>query len=275
MMLPRGGEAGQRVAVPTLPESGTALDPPFAFDGPPPPVAPATVARDEAGRATIRAVRLSAPIRLDGQLDEQVYQAVPPISDFLQTEPRAGEPATQKTEVWVLFDDAHVYVTVKLWESHPERMILNEMRRDNAALYRNDHIDVRLRHVLRSAQRRPAVDDADRRPGRRADHQRATVPHRLEPGVGGRDRPLRRRLDHRIRDPVQVAALSARPRADLGLQRAAREPVEERDVDAGADAGGARIARRHAVLARADAGGPGGAAGLEEPGHQAVRSPRI
>ena len=143
MMLPRGGEAGQRVTVPTPPpESGTPLDPPFAFDGPPPPVAPATVARDEAGRATIRAVRLSAPIRLDGQLDEQVYQAVPPISDFLQTEPRAGEPATQKTEVWVLFDDSHVYVTVKLWESHPERMILNEMRRDNAALYRNDHIDV-------------------------------------------------------------------------------------------------------------------------------------
>ena len=47
MMLPRGGEAGQRGAGPTPPpESGPALDLPFAFDGPPPPVAPATIARD-------------------------------------------------------------------------------------------------------------------------------------------------------------------------------------------------------------------------------------
>jgi hypothetical protein len=132
--------AGQ--SVPPHPEPAAAADLPFAFNGPPPPVAPATVARDAAGRVTMRAVRLTAPIRIDGQLDDAAYASVPPISDFIQTEPHAGEPATQKTEVWVLFDASHVYVTVRLWESNPERMIINEMRRDNVALYRNDHIDV-------------------------------------------------------------------------------------------------------------------------------------
>jgi len=145
ILLARAGEAGQRgapPAPPVAPAESAALDLPFAFDGPPPPVAPATVTRDAAGRATVRAVRLTSPLRLDGQLDEAVYEEVPPISDFIQTEPRNGEPATQKTEVWVFFDSSHVYVSVRLWESHPERMILNEMRRDNVALYRNDHIDV-------------------------------------------------------------------------------------------------------------------------------------
>jgi Domain of unknown function (DUF5916) len=145
ILLARAGEAGQRGAPPPppmAPAESTALDLPFAFDGPPPPVAPATVTRDAAGRATIRAVRLTSPIRLDGLLDEAMYQEVPPISDFIQTEPGNGEPATQKTEVWVFFNRSHVYVAVRLWESHPERMILNEMRRDNTALYRNDHVDI-------------------------------------------------------------------------------------------------------------------------------------
>jgi hypothetical protein len=147
LAAPRAVAGGQRPTGSAAPvaSAGTEADGvelPFAFDGPPPPVAPEVITRDAAGRATIRAVRLTSPIRLDGRLDEEIYTLVPPISDFIQTEPRAGEPATQRTDVWVLFDRTNVYVTVRLWESNPERMIVNEMRRDNVALYRNDHIDV-------------------------------------------------------------------------------------------------------------------------------------
>ena len=42
----------------------------MAFDGPPAPVAPAVVSRDADGRVTVRAVRLAAPLRIDGALDE-------------------------------------------------------------------------------------------------------------------------------------------------------------------------------------------------------------
>jgi hypothetical protein len=117
---------------------------PSAFDGPPPPVPPAVITRDNAGRATLRAVRLTTPLTLDGQLTEEIYTVIPSASDLIQIEPRAGELATEQTEVWVMFDDEHIYVSVRCWESRPDRMVLNEMRRDNTNLYFNDHFDVVL-----------------------------------------------------------------------------------------------------------------------------------
>ena len=109
------------------------------IDGPPPPVAPATVNRDEAGRATVRAIKLSEGIRLDGVLDEAVYETVEPISDFIQQVPDEGAAATEKTEAWIMFDDTNVYVTARVWDSAPEsEWIANEMRRDTNQLRQND-----------------------------------------------------------------------------------------------------------------------------------------
>ena len=114
-----------------------------AIDGPPPPVAPAVIARDTVGRATVRAVRLTAPLRLDGALDENVYRVVPSMSNFIQTEPNEGEPATEKTEAWVLFDDDTVYVSARAWDSAPEsEWIVNEMRRDSTNLLRNEGVHI-------------------------------------------------------------------------------------------------------------------------------------
>jgi hypothetical protein len=96
------------------------------------PVAPDTMARDAANtRAIVRFVKLAAPLNLDGRLDESLYLEARPISDFIQLEPRNGEPATEKTDVWLAFDAANVYVSMRVWESRPERMIVNEMRRDS------------------------------------------------------------------------------------------------------------------------------------------------
>src|SRR5262249_54722454 len=69
------------------------------------------------GRATIRAVRINEPLHLDGRLDEPFYEDVAPIADFIQMEPHAGMLATERTEVWILFDDKNVYVTFRCWES--------------------------------------------------------------------------------------------------------------------------------------------------------------
>ena len=116
------------------------LDLPFAFEGTAPPALPAVVARDEAGRVTARAVRLTTPLRIDGALDEAFYTRVPAMSDFVQTEPLAGAPATEKTEVWVAFDDRQVYVSFRCWESQPVRVVGNEMRRDNNGMWTGDDI---------------------------------------------------------------------------------------------------------------------------------------
>ena len=101
------------------------------IDGPPPPVPPAVIARDEAGRATVRAVRVMEPLRIDGVLDERVYQDVPPASGFIQVEPLEGALATEQTEVWVIFDGENLYVSGRCLDSAPEsEWVANEMRRD-------------------------------------------------------------------------------------------------------------------------------------------------
>ena len=136
----RSGEAGQRPidAVPVSAPSTTDQIP-LTFDGPPVPMPPAVISRDASGRTTIRAQRLATPLRIDGRLDEAVYASVPPISDFIQTEPAEGSPANEKTEVWVFFDDEHVYIVGRCWETHPERIVANEMRRDNFGIVQNDN----------------------------------------------------------------------------------------------------------------------------------------
>ncbi len=114
-----------------------ALAPPA---GPPPPILPETIARDDQGRATVRAVRVTTPMRIDGKLDEAVYSSVQPASGFIQMEPNAGQPASERTEVWVFYDKDNVYVSFRAWESQPDRTIVNEMRRDSFNIRQGDSI---------------------------------------------------------------------------------------------------------------------------------------
>ena len=101
-------------------------------DAPPEPIAPEVVTRDGEGRATVRAVRVSQPLRIDGVLDEMLYRDVRSISEFIQVEPEGGQAATERTEAWVTFDDDYVYVSFRAWDSHMETLIATEMRRDSA-----------------------------------------------------------------------------------------------------------------------------------------------
>ena len=94
-------------------------------------MAPDVVTRDADGRATIRAVRVSQPLRIDGALDEALYRDERPISDFIQVEPAAGQAATERTETWIAFDEDYVYVSFKAWDSRMDTLIATEMRRDS------------------------------------------------------------------------------------------------------------------------------------------------
>ena len=112
---------------------------PGLIDGPSAPVPPAVMNRDADGRVTIRAVGLDGPIELDGVLDESVYRTVPAITGFEQLVPDPGEPATERTEAWVFFDEENVYVSARVWDSAPEsEWVANEMRRDTNQLRQND-----------------------------------------------------------------------------------------------------------------------------------------
>ena len=92
----------------------------------------------------MRAIRLDEPLRLDGRLDERVYQTIAPVTDFIQQEPNEGTPATEQTEVWVLFDSETIYVAARCWDSQPDQTVANEMRRDSYGMYGNDTFSLML-----------------------------------------------------------------------------------------------------------------------------------
>ncbi|HUE87025.1 MAG TPA: DUF5916 domain-containing protein [Vicinamibacterales bacterium] len=119
------------------PETATVID------GSPPPVPPESITRDERRRATVRAIKLIEPLRVDGRLDEAVYQQHAPFGGFIQVAPVYGAESTERTDVWVTYDDNTIYVSARLWDSAPpERWISNELRRDTNQLRNNDHIGV-------------------------------------------------------------------------------------------------------------------------------------
>jgi hypothetical protein len=85
------------------------------------------------GRRVVRAARLTKALSVDGRLDEQVYQRVVPVSDFTQTVPAPGNAATERTEVWVTFDEHNIYISARCWDSGGEAAwVANELRRDRA-----------------------------------------------------------------------------------------------------------------------------------------------
>ena len=205
------------------------------------PIAPEVIRRDAEGRATMRAIRLDAPLQLDGQLDERVYFTVPPVTDFIQQEPDEGEPARDQTEVWVLFDRDTFYVAARCWSTDPDRIIANEMKRDSYNMFGNETFSVVLGHLLRPPERLQLHHQRARGAVRRHHHQRADPQPGLERGVGRAGRPLRAGLDAGDGDSLQVAPLPDRSVADLGHQLPAQRGFHERNVLPDADPRRARI----------------------------------
>ena len=72
----------------------------------------------------------NSPIVLDGVLDEPAWAGAEPATDFIQRDPLQGEPATEKTEIRILYDDEAIYFGVSAFESEPDRIIINSLKED-------------------------------------------------------------------------------------------------------------------------------------------------
>ena len=59
-------------------------------------------------RPSVTAVRTTDPIRIDGVLDEAAWSTARLVDTFIQQEPNEGQPATDRTEVRVLYDKGHL-----------------------------------------------------------------------------------------------------------------------------------------------------------------------
>lgn len=104
----------------------------------------ASTAQTPAPQAEFR-VAMAAPIdhapKVDGSLDDPLWQSAKLISDFRQREPHEGEAATEKTEVRILYTRTAVYFGIHCYDSDPSRIVATELRRD-ASQDLDDHFEI-------------------------------------------------------------------------------------------------------------------------------------
>jgi hypothetical protein len=82
------------------------------------------------GRRVMTAVRAPAPISVDGAPDEDAWRIAEPAADFVQAEPHEGQPATEPTEVRIVFDSDALYIGVICHDATPHGLIVNDIRKD-------------------------------------------------------------------------------------------------------------------------------------------------
>src|SRR5215203_2190103 len=91
----------------------------------------------------LNAGRVSEEIKIDGVLNETAWTKTEAITDFRQQEPEEGEPASEKTEVKVLFDDKYLYFGIRAFDSEPTKINARELVRD-ASFSNDDKVEILL-----------------------------------------------------------------------------------------------------------------------------------
>jgi hypothetical protein len=82
------------------------------------------------GLHAVSAVRVPVGPNASGWRSSPLWAEAEPVGGFVQMEPVEGAPASERTEVRVLFDDAAIYIGAWLYDSEPNRIMLGERRRD-------------------------------------------------------------------------------------------------------------------------------------------------
>ena len=91
---------------------------------------PSATANPELAGRIAQAVRVERSPRLDGTLDDPIWLQAAPINDFRQREPYEGQPATERTEVRVLYTRNEVYFGVACHDSVGAGPVATQLRRD-------------------------------------------------------------------------------------------------------------------------------------------------
>lgn len=68
------------------------------------------------------AQRISEPPNIDGSLAEELWNNLPILTDFVQYNPYNGDPASQKTEVKIGYDDQALYIGAVCYDQSPEKI---------------------------------------------------------------------------------------------------------------------------------------------------------
>ena len=93
---------------------------------------PTTLYSQEPGANTrvVIATYTESPISIDGSLTESAWATAQPATGFTQKDPSQGDPATEWTEVRVLYDDENIYISAYCHDRTPERIVVHDITRD-------------------------------------------------------------------------------------------------------------------------------------------------
>jgi len=123
----------------------------FAQNSPAPTVA---IKTDTLARPVMTAARRVGEIVLDGRLDEKAWEAATPATTFMQSYPKPYAAPTDSTIVRVLYDDAALYVGVRMKDAHPDSIAAQLARRDATGIYSDWlHLIIDSYHDRRTAFR--------------------------------------------------------------------------------------------------------------------------
>ena len=95
---------------------------------------------------TLRAFRIpdaGARPAIDGTVTDDVWAKAQPAERFTQQDPHEGQPASEPTEVRVLFDRRAVYIGIVCFDSEPDKIVVTQSRRD-ADLNDTDSVQIVL-----------------------------------------------------------------------------------------------------------------------------------
>lgn len=80
---------------------------------------------------SIHAEKISSAFVVDGKLDDAFYKTHVPITAFHQSDPNQGEAPSERTEVWIAFDEQALYIGARMYDQHPDSIMRVLSRRDN------------------------------------------------------------------------------------------------------------------------------------------------
>ncbi|HEX5727401.1 MAG TPA: DUF5916 domain-containing protein [Longimicrobiaceae bacterium] len=101
----------------------------------PAPAPPASNAGGALPTPTLRASAAAGAVRIDGRLDEAAWAAAEPATGFVQQRPANGAPATERTEVRVLYAPDAILVGARMHDSRPDSIAAQLARRDATGIY--------------------------------------------------------------------------------------------------------------------------------------------
>jgi len=90
----------------------------------------------------IKAVFTEKPPDIDGSVTDEVWQKAPVINELYQREPNPGQPVSEKTEFYFLYDHENIYIGIRCFDD-PAGITAKELARD-VSLGDDDRVQIIL-----------------------------------------------------------------------------------------------------------------------------------